>query len=118
MIRDETIRELTPAQDFASMVGEDFSGEIAYEFTLNLQPEDLTGTPVLTTVLPGMPEDYYPHVYFIREETPEGISQALRQVFDGGEQAMKEKGLGARSFVLENRNNVVQAQKIRNMLKE
>ena len=91
---------------------------VKYSFPSKTMEYMATGTPVLTTVLPGMPEDYYPHVYFIREETPEGISQALRQVFDGGEQAMKEKGLGARRFVLENRNNVVQAQKIRNMLKE
>ena len=45
--RKDEVRELTPAPDFASMVGQDFSGEIAYEFTLELSGEDLGKKPVL-----------------------------------------------------------------------
>ena len=29
-----------------------------------------SGTPLLTTKLPGMPEDYYPHIYLLEDETP------------------------------------------------
>ena len=39
-----------------------------------------SGTPVLTTRLPGMPAEYYPYVEFIDEETPEGIARALKRV--------------------------------------
>jgi len=46
--RDETVQELTAAQDFASMAGKDFSGEIAYDFTVNLSAEDLHKKAVLT----------------------------------------------------------------------
>ena len=45
--RKDEVRELNPTQDFASMVGQDFSGEIAYEFTLELSGEDLGKKPVL-----------------------------------------------------------------------
>jgi hypothetical protein len=45
--RKDEVRELTPAPDFASMVGQDFSGEIAYEFNLELSGEDLGKKPVL-----------------------------------------------------------------------
>ena len=76
-----------------------------------------SGTPVLTTALPGMPQEYYPHVYLIRDETPDGVAQALKEVFSNSDDAMFEKGLSARKFVLEERNNVVQAAKILDMLK-
>ena len=75
-----------------------------------------TGTPVLTTKLPGMPGEYHPHVYFIEEETAEGIAAALKQVFAHSEEELFRKGCAAREFVLEERNNVVQAAKILKML--
>ena len=39
-----------------------------------------SGTPLLTTKLPGMPEDYYPHVYFFEEESVQGYADALKKV--------------------------------------
>ena len=77
-----------------------------------------TGTPVLTTVLPGMPREYYPHVYFIEDETPEGIAKALEEVLGKSDEELFRKGCEARKFVLESRNNVVQAMKILQMLEE
>ena len=64
-----------------------------------------------------MPKEYYPHVYFIDEETPEGVAKALKQVLSQSDEALLEKGELARSFVLDQRNNVVQASKILEMLK-
>ncbi len=45
MHRDETHRELTPAADFAAMVGPAFSGEIAYTYEFDL---DAPGRAILT----------------------------------------------------------------------
>ena len=72
---------------------------------------------MLTTRLPGMPKEYYPHVYFIDEETPEGVAEALKTVLSQSDDTLLEKGELARSFVLDKRNNVVQASKILEMLK-
>ena len=36
-----------------------------------------TGTPVLTTVLPGMPKEYHPYVYLLEEETADAIAEKL-----------------------------------------
>jgi glycosyltransferase involved in cell wall biosynthesis len=77
-----------------------------------------SGTPVLTTRLPGMPKEYYPYVSFIEEETSDGIAAALNSVLADSDEVLFEKGLAARSFVLDGRNNVVQAGKLLDMLKK
>ena len=75
-----------------------------------------SGTPVLTTVLPGMPKEYYPYLFLLEEETAEGIAQVLPQLLAKSQEELFEKGSRARAFVLDQRNNVVQAQKIIQML--
>lgn len=89
---------------------------VKYSFPSKTMEYMSTGTPVLTTILPGLPKEYYPHVFLIPDETPEGIADALRKVFENSDAQLFEKGLDARRFVLEERNNVVQAGKILKML--
>ena len=76
-----------------------------------------SGTPVLTTRLPGMPKEYYPYVDFIEEESAAGIAAALKAVLTRSDEELFQKGQKARAFVLEGRNNVVQAKKLLDMLK-
>ena len=71
-----------------------------------------SGTPVLTTVLPGMPEEYHPYVYLIREETAEGVADMLRHVFSHSDEVLFQKGQEARKFILNEKNNVIQAKKL------
>lgn len=75
-----------------------------------------TGTPVLTTSLPGMPEEYKRYVYLIMDETVEGVSKALQDYFNRAPEETERLGLEARNFVLKNKNNRVQAQKIMELL--
>jgi len=89
---------------------------VKYSFPSKTMEYMSTGTPVLTTKLPGMPKEYYPHVFFIEEENAEGIAAALKQVFAHSDEELFRKGCAAREFVLEERNNVVQAAKILKML--
>ena len=77
-----------------------------------------SGTPVLTTVLPGMPKEYYPYLFLLEDETAEGIAQALTELLTKSEEELFEKGRRARAFVLDQRNNLVQAQKIIQMLSQ
>ena len=91
---------------------------VKYSFPSKTMEYMATGTPVLTTVLPGMPKEYHPYVYFIRSESPEGIAKALRETMGKSDEELFAKGNQARNFVLEGRNNVVQAKKILNMLED
>jgi len=88
------------------------------EFTMYSFPSKnmeymVSGTPVLTTILPGMPKEYYPYVYlFDKGETTEGYAEVLRHVLTLPDEELQEKGMKARNWVLENKNNIKQAKRI------
>ena len=77
-----------------------------------------SGTPLLTTKLPGMPKEYYPYVYLIEEDSIKGIEDALKNVFSDRFKVRCEIGKKAREFVLKNKSNTVQAEKILKFLEE
>lgn len=89
---------------------------VKYSFPSKTMEYMASGTPVLTTRLPGMPKEYYPYAFFIDEESEDGIAEALKQVFAHSDGELFRRGGEARRFVLEERNNVVQAGKIVKML--
>ena len=91
---------------------------VKYSFPSKTMEYMASGTPVLTTVLPGMPKEYYPYLFLLEDETSEGIAQALTELLTKSEEELFEKGRGARAFVLDQRNNLVQAQKIIQMLSQ
>ena len=89
---------------------------VKYSFPSKTMEYMASGTPVLTTVLPGMPKDYYPHVFLLEQETAEGIADKLTEVLSLSDEELFEKGKAAKEFILDTRNNVVQAAKILEML--
>lgn len=91
---------------------------VKYSFPSKNMEYMASGTPLLTTVLPGMPEEYYPYVYLLEEETPEGIAAAMKEIFAKSDDELMQKGLAAKEFILNHKNNVVQAAKILEMLKQ
>ena len=91
---------------------------VKYSFPSKTMEYMASGTPVLTTRLPGMPGEYYPYVYFIDEESADGIASKLKSVLEHSDEELFQKGQEARAFVLEGRNNVVQAKRILDMLEQ
>lgn len=83
-----------------------------YSFPSKNMEYMVSGTPMLTTKLPGMPAEYYPHVYLIEDETPDGIAKVLNRIFAESFEIRQAKAKRAREFVLEQKSNVVQAEKI------
>ena len=71
-----------------------------------------SGTPILTTKLAGMPQDYYPYVYLFEEETEDGYAKALKKVLALSREELHKKGIRAKEFAMENKNNIVQAEKL------
>ena len=88
-----------------------------YSFPSKNMEYMVSGTPMLTTKLAGMPEEYYPYIYLIKDESIEGISKALKDTLNEKYEKRKCKGEEARKFVLHNKSNVVQAERIINFLK-
>ena len=71
-----------------------------------------SATPVMTTVLPSMPHNYYPYVYLIEDESEEGFMNSFNNVMNIPKEILHEKGLRAKAFVMQNKNNIVQAKKV------
>lgn len=89
---------------------------VKYSFPSKTMEYMSTGTPLLTTVLPGMPKEYHPYVYLLEEETVDGMARKLQEVMAQSDGELFRKGLAARDFILKEKNNVVQAKKILDML--
>jgi glycosyltransferase involved in cell wall biosynthesis len=77
-----------------------------------------SGVPVLTTCLPGMPKDYYDHIYLFRDESLQGYIKTLSQVLALPEDELKAKGRSAKDFVLREKNNISQTAKILEMVRK
>lgn len=89
---------------------------VKYSFPSKTMEYMASGTPVLTTDLPGMPGEYRKYVNIISEETPEGLADALRNVLAQSDEELFNIGLKGRGFVLTQKNNFVQAKKIIDLL--
>lgn len=83
-----------------------------YSFPSKNMEYMVSGTPVLTTRLPGMPEEYHSYVYLFDKETVDGYTQVLHDVLDLPVEKLLGKGVDAKRFVLENKNNVTQAGRV------
>ncbi|MDO5400287.1 MAG: glycosyltransferase [Eubacteriales bacterium] len=89
---------------------------VKYSFPSKTMEYMSTGTPVLTTVLPGMPREYHPYVYLLEDESAAGIEKMLKEVLSQSDEALFQQGQRARTFILEQKNNVIQGKKILKML--
>lgn len=87
-----------------------------YTFPSKLMEYMQSGTPVLTTRLPGIPSDYYRHVFSIETETTEGIAAALRESLSLPAADLNEKGKCAIDFVTKDKSWQTQARRIARFL--
>lgn len=83
-----------------------------YSFPSKNMEYMVSGTPLLTTRLPGMPQEYYPYVYMFDEETIDGFAKSLGKVLSSSPDQLCQKGKDAQNFVLAYKNNVIQGHRI------
>lgn len=83
-----------------------------YSFPSKNMEYMVSGTPVISSKLPGMPKEYYEYIYLLDDDTSESITNTLNKVFKNSKEELHKKGLSAKKFVLDNMNNVVQAERI------
>ena len=106
-------------QEAVLLINPRFSNEeyTKYSFPSKNMEYMLSGTPLLTTKLPGMPKDYIKYVYLIENETSDGLAEQLKFILEKDINELESVGAMAREFVLKNKNNVIQAKKIIKMIK-
>lgn len=83
-----------------------------YSFPSKNMEYMVSGTPLLTTKLPGMPIEYYNYVYLIEEETIEGCKTAIERILALSDNELRQKGELAKEFVLSKKNNIFQSNRI------
>jgi len=88
-----------------------------YSFPSKNMEYMVSGTPMLTTKLPGMPKDYINYAFIIENETIDGFAKKLKEVLAMEEKKLHQLGLKTKKFVLDNKNNVIQAKKILTLVK-
>ena len=71
-----------------------------------------SGTPVLMTRLPGLPEEYYPYLYFFEDETVEGFAATIRNTLKIDPNHLRNMGRQAQKFLIEHKDANKQVKKI------
>ena len=90
-------------------VNEEFS---KYSFPSKTMEYMLSGTPVVSTKLPGIPKEYFDYIYSFEKDDCAGIADKLNDILRQPGEAMIQKGQAAHDFVKQCKNNVVMAGKI------
>lgn len=89
-----------------------------YSFPSKNMEYMVSGTPIATTPLPGMPMEYYPFVYLFEDETVEGFHKTLKNILAKPKEELHEFGHKAKQFVLTHKSNVVQAKRVLSLFEE
>lgn len=87
-------------------------GFTAYSFPSKNLEYMVSGTPVLTTKLPGMPREYDRFAYLFADESVDGMAKTLNDVLSLSREELHAAGSRAKAFVLENKSNTAQARRV------
>ncbi|MCX5831445.1 MAG: glycosyltransferase [Deltaproteobacteria bacterium] len=83
-----------------------------YTFPSKLIEYMLSGRPVITTALSGIPKDYFDFIYVLFDETPEGLSRLLIDVCAKPAFELYELGGRAQEFILQTKNWSIQGRRV------
>lgn len=75
-----------------------------YSFSSKILEYMASGTPLLTTKVGGMPEEYYDYFYFFDKEGIEGVKLSLEKIVNYSDEQLRDKGIAARAFALNRKN--------------
>lgn len=82
-----------------------------YSFPSKNMEYMVSGTPLMTTKLPGIPKEYYPYIYLLEDESPEGIARRLNEILNISMIERNEKAKEARKFVIKKNQTLYKLRK-------
>lgn len=83
-----------------------------YSFPSKNMEYMVSGTPALMTRLPGMPEEYLEYVYILEDESIDGMAGKMKEILNFSKEENMEKGRKAKEYVLKEKSNKNQAERI------
>ena len=72
----------------------------------------VSGNPVISTRIEGIPDEYFEYLIELPDLSPETISEKIRIVGNMSPEQLRDKGKSSRDFVLTQKNNVEQMKRI------
>lgn len=91
---------------------------VRYSFPSKLLEYLLTGIPILTTRLPGVPDEYNKYFNHIDGGSPEMIADAIRKMLVVPVDYSNRKAAEGREFVLKEKNSKMQVLKLLKLIRE
>lgn len=71
-----------------------------------------SGTPMLGTKLPGIPDEYFQYMFLLDSLDQQIVADKLREIFAFSNDELEKMGKKGKEFVLTKKNNYVQANRI------
>ena len=84
----------------------------AYSFPSKTIEYMSSGTPLLTSRLPGIPPEYFDYCYSIAGNDVSEIKTALERIMGEPDETRREMGQRAKSFIRENKTAFKQAERV------
>lgn len=85
---------------------------VKYSFPSKNMEYLASGTPLIAYKLDGIPDEYDDFIYYVKDDTVESLKNTIEEVCSKTDEELRLFGEQAKRFVLENKNEKVQALKI------
>lgn len=97
-----------------AMINMRLPNEIAskYCFPSKIFEYMLSGNPVLSFRIAGIPDEYFEHLISIESTSVDAVSRSIQNIFDIKEKDRINIGCRGQKFILEKKNNIIQTKKI------
>lgn len=83
-----------------------------YSFPSKVIEYMLSGTPMLMTKLPGIPEEYYDYTYWVEGNDVDTLCAVMEKICVQPQEDLIALGARAQSFIVREKNSRIQAEKI------
>lgn len=87
-----------------------------YSFPSKTMEYMLSGTPVLTSKLSGIPVEYYDHMFTLESFDVDTLVNKFKEIFTLSDEKRAEIGAESKAWLLKNKNAEIQVQKLINFL--
>lgn len=89
-----------------------------YSFPSKIMEYMVSGTPVLSTRLPGIPEEYFEYIYPLDDESADGVAKAITAILRSSAEERTAKGQAARRYVIDHKNKYIQSGRVLELIRK
>ncbi len=83
-----------------------------YAFPSKILEYMTSGTAVASTMVGGIPKEYFEYIYPIQGDTAEAVAQSFREILQKSDKELCEKGMRSREYAVSQKNYRIQTKRI------